>query len=139
MPAPKSLVATAYLVAWLAGIGVVAAKSPSKRLVFEGTVTSITLGADELEPWIVTVMVEKVITGDFSGPMFQFTVHSPARAGLAAGDSYTIEAVWRGKGYATQRWKRSPATTSDCTNRLGNKVLQAHQPLARFAPLVARL
>jgi hypothetical protein len=140
MLALKQTVATACLVAWTAGVGAVAAKSPSpsKRLVFEGTVTSIKIGVDDLKPWIVTVMVEKVITGNFSGPMFQFGVHSPARAGLEAGESYTIEAIWRGTGYETRRWKRKPAKVSDCTNQPANKVLQADDHLGRFAPSVAR-
>ena len=120
MLALKPTLVAAFLVAWMTGAGAVAAKTPSKRLVFEGTVTSLRTGVDEFRPWIVTVMVEKVIAGEFSEPMYQFAVHSPARAGLVEGESYTIEAIWRKTGYETRRWTRSPAKAENCTVRPAN-------------------
>jgi hypothetical protein len=75
------------------------AAAPSKTLVFEGTVTSITTINHRLTPWLATVKITKVISGEFSGSTFQFAVHSPARSGLEKGRSYTIEAVWKDHGY----------------------------------------
>ncbi|HVV48880.1 MAG TPA: hypothetical protein VHO06_04415 [Polyangia bacterium] len=85
-----------------------AAASKKKDLVLIGTVFSISQGGDELRPWIVTVDVEKVISGELSGGWFSFPVHSPSRAGLEEGKSYTIRAVWKGDGYAVDelQWRR---------------------------------
>jgi len=84
------------------------AGAPSKTLVFEGTVTSITTIKHRLTPWLVTVKITKVISGEFSGSTFQFAVHSPARSGLEKGRSYTIEAVWTDHGYVVDenQWLR---------------------------------
>jgi hypothetical protein len=84
------------------------AAAPSKTLVFEGTVTSITTIHHRLTPWLVTVKITKVISGEFSGSTFQFAVHSPARSGLEKGRSYTIEAVWKDHGYIVDenQWRR---------------------------------
>ncbi|MFT3775046.1 MAG: hypothetical protein QM820_57595 [Minicystis sp.] len=58
--------------------------------------------------WIVTVKVEKVLSGSFSGESFSFRIHSPAKSGLSKGHSYTIEAKWVGDGYAVDelQWMR---------------------------------
>ena len=97
----------------------------------------------ELKPWIVRMEVQKVVSGDFSGGWFEFAVHSPSRSGLEEGHSYTIKAVWSGKGYEVDenQWRRRTmhsAIDSDVPWELDNKVLQADDHLGRFAPSVAR-
>ena len=84
------------------------AATPSKTLVFEGTVTSISTINHPLTRWLITVKVTKVISGEFSGSTFQFAVHSPAQSGLEKGRSYTIKAVWKGRGYIVDenQWRR---------------------------------
>ena len=76
-----------------------AAPTQGKDLVLVGRVSSITQGGTLPKPWIVTVDVEKIISGDFSGGQFAFAVHSPSRSGLEVGRSYTVRAAWKGKGY----------------------------------------
>ena len=85
-----------------------AAAAPSKTLVFEGTVVSIVTVAHDFKPWLITVQVTKVVSGEFSGSTFEFLVHSPARSGLEKGRSYTIEAVWKNGGYTVDehQWRR---------------------------------
>lgn len=60
-----------------------AARNARRTLLLEGTVTSIRNTDHRLTPWLVTVAVKKVISGQFAGSTFQFAVHSPARAGLS--------------------------------------------------------
>jgi len=48
------------------------AASRKNELVLIGTVFSITQGGSDLKPWIVTIDVEKVVSGDFSGRRFEF-------------------------------------------------------------------
>jgi len=85
------------------------AVQPSNVLVFEGTVTSITMINHELTPWLVTLSVEKVLSEEFAGPTFSFAVHSPAKSGLAMGRSYTVRAEWKDGGYVVDplQWRRS--------------------------------
>ena len=86
----------------------VVAAPARKDLVLTGRISSITQGPDLLKPWIVTVDVEKVVSGEFSGDQFRFAIHSPARSGLEVGHSYTIKSVWKGQGYEVdeQQWRR---------------------------------
>jgi hypothetical protein len=118
-----------------------AAAAPSKTLVFEGTVSSIRTIDHELTPWLVTVEVRKVLSGEFAGSTFQFAVHSPARAGLKEGGSYTIEAVWHDGRYTVDemQWRRpkrlriaAPSTEP------ANRALQRTIALPRCARAGAR-
>ena len=88
--------------------GAATAATKKKDLVLIGTIFSISQGGDELRPWIVTVDVEKVVSGELSGGWFSFPVHSPSRSGLEEGKSYTIRAIWKGDGYAVDelQWRR---------------------------------
>lgn len=106
------------------------AAQPSKVLVLEGTVTSIRQIDHEFTPWLVTVMVEKVVFGEFSGAMFSFAVHSPAMSGLEVGRSYTVRAVWKDGGYVVdplqwRRPKRIGAHLSRSTDRTPSAVSAA--------------
>src|SRR5262245_53457823 len=85
-----------------AGIGLAAPGSaraaggtPGKRdLVLVGKILSIKPGGDSLfKRWVVTVNVEKVVSGKFSDSEFVFSIHSPSRSGLKEGRTYTIRAV----------------------------------------------
>jgi len=137
-----TIVAAACLMTSGIGISANAASPPGKDLVLVGKVTSLKLGGgDEIKRWIVTVKVEKVVTGDFSGPTLQFAVHSPAHSGLEKGRSYTIEAIWAGAGYTVDelQWmKRKRTEPRTRTVELANKVLQADDHLGRCAHSVAR-
>jgi hypothetical protein len=68
-------------------------------LVLVGTISSIRVGGPRLKPWIVTIDVKKVVSGELSDPTFTFAIHSPSRAGLEKGHSYTVRAVWQGDHY----------------------------------------
>jgi hypothetical protein len=100
--------ATVLVVTLMGRDGRPTAAVPKKTLVLQGTVTSISTIDDPLTPWIVTIAVTKVISGKFVGSTFQFAIHSPARAGLKEGSSYTIEAVWKEGGYTVDetQWRR---------------------------------
>jgi|SRR5262245_48863652 len=80
-----------------------ASAAPSaKKIGLTGTVTAISLihpKPPSRRNWAVTVRVERVKAGEYSKPDFTFTLHSPARAGLAVGRRCTIEAAWTGKEY----------------------------------------
>ena len=100
--------AVVWGVAFVAGIGTaVAADSSKKDLEFVGTVLLIeTVSApDMLHNFVVTVSVDKVLSGEFSGTTFEFAVHSPARAGLEFGGIYTIKAKWKRGGYVVNEWE----------------------------------
>jgi hypothetical protein len=86
-----------------------ASASPSaKKLELTGTITAIYqvyAKPPSLRNWAVTVRVERVKAGEYSKPKFTFTVHSPARAGLAVGRRCTIEATWTGQEYVVDdKW-----------------------------------
>ena len=125
----------------VSAIGIANATPPSsKEMVVVGRVTSLKPGGgDESRRWIVTIKVDKVVSGDFSGPTFQFAVHSPSQCGLEKGRSYTIEAVWDGTGYTVDelQWMKRKRTGAR-TGRLANQALQADDHLDRFARSVAR-
>src|SRR5262245_33360251 len=94
------------------GAAMAGESSKKKDLVFIGKVTSIEArhSGNDRRPWVVSTNVEKVLSGDFSGPTFAFAIHSPARAGLKVGESYTIPARWTGDGYLVDElelWKRN--------------------------------
>jgi hypothetical protein len=75
-----------------------------------GTVTDIhpSVLEQSLKRWSVSVQVEKVLSGQLSGTPLTFAVHSPARAGLAVGGSYTVRASWTETGYVVDemQWRR---------------------------------
>jgi hypothetical protein len=83
----------------------------ARGLVLVGTITEIVQRAEggrSLKPWAVTVHVDRIVSGDLSGPSFTFAIHSPALAGLEVGRSYTIKATWTQKGYSVDeaQWDR---------------------------------
>ena len=71
-----------------------------ESLVFRGTVTTLQpapVPASNAD-WIVTLHVEQVLAGKFSGSEFSFRVHSPAQSGLRPGETYTVRATAMGDG-----------------------------------------
>lgn len=88
------LVLAGMVIPFVGGSRSAVASSPSKVLVLEGTVDSITQISDERRPWLVTVNVKRVVSGEFSGSTFRFAVHSPAQSGLEKGRPYTVKAAW---------------------------------------------
>ena len=88
--------------------GATASRSAGKRLVIAGTVEQITMVDDGFKRWAIAVHVEKVVTGQLLGDRLTFLVHSPARAGLTVGHTYTVEAVWEDSGYSVDelQWFR---------------------------------
>jgi hypothetical protein len=81
------------------------AKAPPrvKDLVLVGTVVEVAQGdGTSLNRWVVALAVERIVSGDFSGPIFTFAIHSPARAGLEIGKSCTIKATWTKSGYVSK-------------------------------------
>jgi hypothetical protein len=85
------------------------AEASVEKIALTGTVKAISqvyAKPPSQRNWAVTVRVEKVKAGKYSQPEFTFTIHSPARAGLAVGRRCTIEATWTGQEYvvAETRW-----------------------------------
>jgi hypothetical protein len=112
-----------------------------QQLVMIGTVTSIKQmgGANSLKPWAITVRVEKVLSGELVGDTFTFVVHSPARAGLERGASYTIRAAWNGTGYSVDenQWGKGKGSRRKA-DELANQASQSDERLGRFAPSAVR-
>jgi len=84
----------------------------ARDLVFIGTVTEIqpAPAAHSLRNWAVVAHIDKLVSGEFSGTTFTFAVHSPARAGLRVGQTYTIKARWTAEGYIVDesQWRKGP-------------------------------
>jgi hypothetical protein len=70
-------------------------------LVLRGRVVEIVprTGSSGQPRWLVTVAVEQVTEGSFSGDRFAFVVHSPVKSGLAQGGVYTFRAKRGADGY----------------------------------------
>jgi hypothetical protein len=71
-----------------------AAASESDELLLVGTVKRIyQLNAPRSRRrWAVEVRVDRVVSGEFTGPTFTFAVHSPALSGLRVKGTYNIKA-----------------------------------------------
>lgn len=71
-------------------------------LVLNGTVTRlypVAAARPSRRRWAVVARVNGVVSGEFNGETFTFTVHSPAQSGLRVGRSYLIRATKQGEGY----------------------------------------
>jgi len=64
--------------------------------------------------WAVTLRVEEVLAGEFSGRTFAFPIHSPTKSGLAVGQQRILRAVQSGDGYVVDEWQwmRGPGPRS---------------------------
>jgi len=82
----------------------------SGDLVVLGTAISLEPAAANgpIPLWIVTTKVDQIMSGDFAGDTFQFTVHSPAISGLETGRQYEIRATRTAEGYRVDpfQWNR---------------------------------
>ena len=76
-------------------------------LVFLGTVQKIEISPLEniLDNHIVICRVDKVLSGDFSGEVFSFRVHSPSQSGLEVGKQYTIVATRTAEGFDVDQFQ----------------------------------
>lgn len=101
---------SAYLRTSSLNVGTNAKLKKARDLVLVGTVREIhsRSGACSLKNWIVVVDVARIVSGEFSGTTFSFAIHSPARAGLQVGQSYTVKATWIGAGYLVDelQWQK---------------------------------
>jgi hypothetical protein len=96
---------TVVAVLVVAGLGVASACSDrtanaateAKELVLVGKVVAIAKrGGDARRPWIVTVKVENVVSGERSGRQLELALHSFPMSVLEVGHTYTIRAVRTG-------------------------------------------
>jgi len=76
-------------------------KTTLPDLVLEGRVEEIrsSTAAQHRARWIVCVAVDRIIEGDFDGPIFEFAVHSPEKSGLRKGQEIRVAAKGVGGGY----------------------------------------
>jgi hypothetical protein len=104
----KTTLTCMFLLMWVVGCATTADPYIDKRLTFVGTVKSINSSGDALRPWIVTIAVENVLVGTYSGTTLQFPVHSPAMSGLEIGHAYTVEASQNGATYMVDesQWRK---------------------------------
>jgi hypothetical protein len=93
----------------------------AKDLVFIGTVTEIypVSAARSSRNWAVVAHIDKVVSGEFSGTTFTFAIHSPARAGLRVGQTYTIKATWTAAGYIVNeaQWRKGRGRSNNDVQR----------------------
>jgi hypothetical protein len=71
-------------------------------LTLDGTIEALDpiAQARRRHGWRVTLAVDRVVDGIFSGDRFQFVVHSPARSGLQLGGRATVKAERTADGYS---------------------------------------
>lgn len=70
-------------------------------LIVEGDVVDITpMSGSPMRLWQVTIAVDRVVAGSFTGSRFAFAVHSPSKSGLMLGGHYRVRATRSGDGYA---------------------------------------
>ncbi len=93
-------------------------------LILVGTVTKlyVTGAARTLKRWAVVTRVDGVVSGEFDGKTFTFTVHSPAQAGLRVGGAYVIKANKTGGGYVVDEsaLESRPEAGDEVSKLLGN-------------------
>ena len=76
-------------------------RPPKPDLVLEGRVEAISTmaRAGHSARWRVRVAVERVVEGEFGGPIFEFAVHSPVKSGVREGQAIRVSAKRAGDGY----------------------------------------
>ncbi len=79
-------------------------------LLFRGTVLALDPTPENraLERWVVTMSVDEVTEGAFTGKTLSFMVHSPVKSGLKLGASYTVRAERTSAGFTVDayQWTR---------------------------------
>jgi hypothetical protein len=83
------------------------ARSPTDEVVLSAIVSSIENAptGDRRRRWLVTMKVQKVLSGRFTEPVLVFPVHSPVMLGLEVGKTYTIRATRKGNGYEVHEFQ----------------------------------
>jgi len=71
------------------------------EVTFLGTVTSVDVGNlnHPYLRWVVTLKIDKVVSGPSPGEGFWFAIHSPSQEGVKVGQRYRITANKNGDGY----------------------------------------
>lgn len=72
-----------------------------EALILKGKVIAIEPYHDPArrKRWLVTLHVEKVIAGKYTGDTFAFPIHSPTKSGLTDGGHYTVRIEPAADGY----------------------------------------
>ena len=82
----------------------------SATLVFRGTVTEIVNAPVQRSnhDWMISMRVDQVEKGEFSGKTLNFRVHSPVKSGLTSNGTYRVEARLTQDGYFVDefQWNR---------------------------------
>lgn len=81
----------------------------ARDLVMRAQVVSFKMTNDDPQnPWLVTVAIKRMISGESPGKTFQFAVHNPWESGLKKRGTYTVEAIWNGSGYDVDplQWRK---------------------------------
>lgn len=70
-------------------------QSDGENIVLKGTVTEIRpkQGAHPHLKWLVSLQVNSVIAGDFTGETFNFHIHSPTKSAIVKDGQYVIHLV----------------------------------------------
>ncbi len=78
----------------------------AQALVYEGRVTSIE--ATPIHRWVIRMSIDKILQGHYTGTNFTFTVHSPAKSGIASGMTYRVKANVTAFGYTVDenQWNK---------------------------------
>ncbi len=77
-------------------------------LILHGTIETIAPSSNGHRRWIVTLRVDAVVEGVFAGDTFSFSIHSPARSGLATGQSRLVRALPVSGGYTVDEFQWLP-------------------------------
>jgi hypothetical protein len=91
-------------------VGGASTSSPAapSDVVLLGTVIGIEAGktADPLKQWLVTMKIERVVSGHYPEPELRFAIHSPIKSGLIFGKTYTVRATrTEGGGYDVNQYQ----------------------------------
>jgi hypothetical protein len=61
---------------------------------------------DPLRQWLVTMKIERVVSGHYAEPELRFSIHSPIKSGLISGKAYTVRATRiEGRGYDVDQYQ----------------------------------
>ena len=91
-------------------VGSASTSSPAatSEVLLSGTVIGIEAGktADPRKRWLVTMKIERVVSGHYPEPELRFAIHSPVKSGLISGKTYTVRATRsEGGGYDVDQYQ----------------------------------
>jgi hypothetical protein len=100
------IMVSAFLIGCFANKNTITGKKPEGTiLVFTGTVIDIQVSPlrQSTLNWVVTMRVDQISQGEFSGSQFSFRIHSPTQSGLIMGQTYRVEAKRTSEGYTVDQ------------------------------------